>query len=252
MCGYRRAKNLRDLMVRAQTPYKGGDELADPDHVKAVTATPVETPVMTNQIGILKQSSITNFFSTTVRLNAAPSPSTSLTMLSSKSNTNLPRHQNNKTRGFSFCNRKDCRYCPLLNKTGKITCCYTKQEHQCMRKISCRSSNLVYAITCKRCGMQYVGQTMLRIKDRFVHHLRDIETNASDKSVGKHFSDSSHNGHKDLQISVLEFISKPPRSTQAIGIRLRVEKHWTHVLRSLAPIGLNIENPKEYKSHKKQ
>ncbi len=92
---------------------------------------------------------------------------------------------------------------------------------------------------------------MLRLKDRFVHHLRDIEMGTVDKSVGKHFASANHNGHKDVQISVLEFIKKAPRSTQAIGIRLRVERHWTHVLRSLAPIGLNIEHPKEYKSHKK-
>jgi hypothetical protein len=92
---------------------------------------------------------------------------------------------------------------------------------------------------------------MLRLKDRFVHHLRDIETGSTDKSVGKHFSSANHNGYKDLKISVLEFIKKPPRSQQSINIRLRVERQWTHILRSLAPIGLNIEHPKEYKSHKK-
>ncbi len=92
---------------------------------------------------------------------------------------------------------------------------------------------------------------MLRLKDRFVHHLRDIDMGTADKSVGKHFASTTHRGHKDVQISVLEFIKKAPRSPQAIGIRLRVERHWTHVLRSLAPIGLNIEHPKEYKSHKK-
>ncbi len=99
--------------------------------------------------------------------------------------------------------------------------------------------------------MQYVGQTMLRLKDRFVHHFRDIDISATDKSVGKHFSSATHKGTKDMQISVVEFIKKPPRSVQAITIMLKVERCWTHVLRSLAPIGLNIEHPKEYKSHKK-
>ena len=152
----------------------------------------------------------------------------------------------NKERGFSFCNRNDCRYCPLLNKTGSIYCPVTDSTHQCMKKISCRSSNLIYAITCKRCGQQYVGQTLLRLKDRFVHHFRDIDTADHDKTVGKHFSQRSHNGIRDIEISVLEFIKKPPRSPQATLIRNRVEKRWTHLLRSLAPYGLNIENPKEY------
>jgi len=92
---------------------------------------------------------------------------------------------------------------------------------------------------------------MLRLKDRFVHHFRDIDLGLPDRSVGKHFSSGTHKGHRDVKITVLEFIKNPPRSNQAITIRLRVERRWTHVLRSLAPIGLNVEHPKEYKSHKK-
>ena len=47
---------------------------------------------------------------------------------------------------------------------------------------------------------------MLRIKDRFVHHFRDIELADKEKTVSKYFSQPSHNGIKDVQISVLEFI----------------------------------------------
>ena len=89
---------------------------------------------------------------------------------------------------------------------------------------------------------------MLRLKDRFVHHLRDIDLSITDKAVGHHFSQTDHNGRKDLSITVLEFIKKPSRSPQAILIRHRVENNWTHQLCTLAPFGLNQENPKEFKS----
>jgi hypothetical protein len=98
-------------------------------------------------------------------------------------------------RGFPFCNTTRCRYCPLINTSGKITCHVTQIEHPCMTKVSCRSSNLIYAISCKRCGLQYVGQTLLRLKDRFVHHLRDIDIGTLEKSVCRHFSQADHNGH---------------------------------------------------------
>jgi hypothetical protein len=251
MCGYRRAKNLRDLLVKAKVPHKQGDELADPNHVPTVAATTNINMAPPPKRGILRQASITNFFTASTRAPTGPSPSCSLTSLPITNTMHIGERTTNKTRGYNYCSRKECRYCPLLNKTGKIRCQFTGLEHPCMQNISCRSSNLVYAITCKRCGMQYVGQTMLRLKDRFVHHLRDIEMGLVEKSVSKHFSTNNHTGYKDMTISVLEFIKKPPRSPQSIGIRLRVERHWTHVLRSLAPIGLNIENPKEYKSHKK-
>ena len=54
------------------------------------------------------------------------------------------------------------------------------------------------------------------------------------------------------QISILECIKKTPHSPQAVVIRNRVEKHWTHLLRCMALQGLNIEknqsmppNPKD-------
>jgi transposase-like protein len=92
---------------------------------------------------------------------------------------------------------------------------------------------------------------MLRIKDRFVHHFRDVELSDREKTVSRNFSSPKHRGTKDMSISVLEFIKKPPRSPQASVVRLRVEKNWTHLLRSLAPFGLNMENPKEYRNSTK-
>ena len=251
MCGYKRPKNLRDLLVKAKVSPKPGDTEADPTHVE-VTAIPAETPSPATTGGT-KQKSITDFFhkvtgrlSKMVRKNSPTKPAPAPKPLTKPPREGTSRQE----RGFLFCNRTDCRYCPLLNKSGSIYCPITDSTHECMKKISYRSSNLIYAITCKRCGIQYVGQTLLRIKDRFVHHFRDIEVADKEKSVGKHFSQDNHNGIKDVQISVLEFIKKPPRSPQAAVIRNRVEKRWTHLLRCLAPQGLNIENPKEYKTKK--
>jgi hypothetical protein len=145
-------------------------------------------------------------------------------------------------RGFNFCNTTRCRYCPRLNKSGKIVSKTTGATFECMKNISCRSSNLIYCITCKVCGIQYVGQTLLRVKDRFVHHFSDIFKADAQKTVGRHFSQTGHNGFHDLEISVLEFIKKPPRSPASKTIRDRVEKRWIHLLRTLAPQGLNMED----------
>ena len=86
--------------------------------------------------------------------------------------------------------------------------------------------------------------------DGFTDHLRSIEIGDTDKPVGKHFSRSDHNGVKDVSISILEFIKKKTRSPEASIIRNMVERNWTHLLRTLNPQGLNLENPKEYHSHR--
>ena len=243
MCGYRRPKNLRDLLVRAKVPYLPGDETTDPHHT---LAQPKEenaiTPGPSNTTSSHKQKSIMDFFRPARKVSPlpptpAPKP--------------VPRRGTDPSkRGFNFCNQQYCRYCPLLNKSGKITSLSTGLHHKCMTNISCRSSNLIYVITCRRCKIQYVGQTLLRIKDRFVHHFRDIEMSNQDKSVGRHFSSNDHSGFKDLEITVVEFIKTPPRSPKATIVRNRIERYWTHLLRTLSPQGLNMENPKEYGTKK--
>jgi hypothetical protein len=70
--------------------------------------------------------------------------------------------------------------------------------------------------------------------------MYDVENADKQKAVGLHFSRRDHNGTKDMEISVLEFIKKPPRSPEGAIIRDRVEKKWIHLLRTPAPGGLNI------------
>ena len=46
-------------------------------------------------------------------------------------------------RGFNFGNQTVCRYCPKINKTGKIKCSVTGRTYICMSNVSCRSSSLI-------------------------------------------------------------------------------------------------------------
>ena len=51
-----------------------------------------------------------------------------------------------------------------LDCSGKITCTITRTTSNYKRNFTCKSSNLVYAISCITCKQQYVGQmkTILR------------------------------------------------------------------------------------------
>ena len=57
------------------------------------------------------------------------------------------------------CKPQKCRYWPNLDRSGKITCTITGTIYNCKRNCTCKSSNLVYAISCITCKQQYVGQT---------------------------------------------------------------------------------------------
>ncbi len=123
---------------------------------------------------------------------------------------------------------------------------YTNEKFPTMKNVSCRSSNLIYCTSCTVCKKQYVGQTSRRLQDCFQGHFGDI-TDANDKTIPFHFNSKNHKGIKDIEITVLEYIKKSPKSPQAVKIRLKRESHWTHILHTLSPNGLNMENPKEFK-----
>ncbi|MCP3931901.1 MAG: hypothetical protein GY705_22730, partial [Bacteroidetes bacterium] len=104
-----------------------------------------------------------------------------------------------------------------------------------------------YSISCSAGKKQYVGQTSRRVQVHFQGHFGDIIRDANDKTIPLHFNSTNHRGIKDIEITVLEYIKKSPKSPQAVKIRLKRESHWTHLLHTLSPNGLNMENPKEFK-----
>ena len=134
-----------------------------------------------------------------------------------------------------------CRYCPKINHSGRITSTFSKREYKTKGIVDCKNSNLIYCISCKKCSKQYVGQTMLALSKRFSTHFNLIEYHSDTHSVSRHFNLPDHNGLKDVEIHILDFIHAKPRSNRAAQLRDTIETHWIHRLRTQAPIGLNYE-----------
>ncbi len=134
-----------------------------------------------------------------------------------------------------------CRYCPKIDHTGRITSTFSGREYQVKGKVDCKNSNLIYCITCKKCKIQYVGQTMLALCKRFAKHFNLIENNSDEHSVSRHFNSPGHNGLTDVEIHIVDFIHAKPRSNRAHTLRDTIETNWIHRLRTQAPIGLNLE-----------
>jgi len=166
MVGYRRPKNLRDILVRADCSIKRKCTKKTTIPTRALETGPndTQTPQNISRRPRNKQSSIQDFVtrnnspqillssSTSVgnltgRVIATPIRSSSLTSLAK------PNLMRNKCLA-----KQTCHYCPLLNKSSTITCHITGKKFITKKNITCRSSNLVYCITCKTCDKPYVGQ----------------------------------------------------------------------------------------------
>ena len=136
-----------------------------------------------------------------------------------------------------------CRYCPKLEKTGRITSTSSGRTYTTKQNITCQSSNLIYCIQCKKCKVQYVGQTSRRLMDRFQGHFSSI-TNKRAKIktlIHDHFNQIDHHGTADMSIYILDFIHMTPKSDRAKKLRLKIEQNWIHRLKSVHPQGLNLD-----------
>ena len=140
----------------------------------------------------------------------------------------------------NICGRVRCIYCDKLDRTGRITTPVTNRSYVTRTNVTCRCSNLIYALVCQTCGKIYVGQTKRRIMDRLMEHFRSIRQNNNTLMVSRHYNSTGHNGIEDMRVYILEFINAHPDSAIAARTRDTTEKRWIYRLRSLTPMGLNL------------
>ena len=72
-----------------------------------------------------------------------------------------------KSHHFSqTCGRRRCCHCKIIIKTGVFTSNCSQESFQMCYLTSCTSQNVIYLIECKRCNMQYIGQTNQKVSKR--------------------------------------------------------------------------------------
>ena len=138
------------------------------------------------------------------------------------------------------CRRVFCLYCNKLNRSGNIISVLNNRRYRTRTNVSCRCTNIIYALNCLRCGKIYVGQTKRRLMDRLMEHFRNIRQQCQTHIVGRHYNSNTHQGVEDVEVFVLEFISAHPESANATHLRDTMERKWIYRLRSLVPTGLNL------------
>jgi hypothetical protein len=253
LVGYRRPPNLKDLFVKAEIRTK--DELNASKQINRHISTAINLQFPTNTLGSLKQSQIKDFFKrsetlTTSISNINLSSMGESTPIRSGSSSSFRRTNKNLCRNFQ------CKICPMIDHSDTVISHVTGEKFTAKTNVTCHSSNLIYCIYCKQCGLQYVGQTLREISQRLQEHLLNIKhlcqlkRNPNYKlpasfvphSVGLHFSGIEHNGQKDVKIKILDFVNLHPLSQKAKKIRLLVEKKWIHSLRTPSPQGMNMQD----------
>ncbi len=140
------------------------------------------------------------------------------------------------------CKTRGCRYCSKLDTSGYIMSTHAGKKYVCRKNVTCKSTNLIYCITCKVCKVQYVGQTKGTLMDRFKAHFGVVNRRDMKEDIGRHFNSAKHHGIDDMELHVLDFIYSPAEADFSLDIRLQIEFQWIHAMHTMAPHGLNMKD----------
>ena len=133
------------------------------------------------------------------------------------------------------CNNKRCKCCHEMVTCNKFRSKTTGKQYNIRAEITCKTRNLVYLISCKRCGLQYVGETENALHIWTNGHHSDIRTRKTKKPVATHFCQPDHS-MEGLEVRGIEKIHN--NSTQW---RRERESLWIFTLRILAPDRMNLD-----------
>ena len=80
----------------------------------------------------------------------------------------------------------------FVDKKKVIKAKHSDHQVELSKHFDCTTRNIVYIIECRKCGDQYIGQTMHFLKDRFLYHLGYARREEVEKVTGGHFNIPAH------------------------------------------------------------
>jgi len=138
---------------------------------------------------------------------------------------------------ISVCGSNRCKTCPVYNTSSRFTSSFTNKSYPVFSSVSlsCHSFDIIYLITCKECGQQYVGQTTQRLHIRVSGHRNNIKNNR--KIIGRHFAQEGH--HMSIQVIEKMYRVQGENDSAFTQRILERESYWMRELGTIFPYGLN-------------
>ena len=101
-------------------------------------------------------------------------------------------------------------------------------------EFSCKTSNIIYLITCKKCDIQYVGLTDTPLHVRMNSHRSKVNNVFNNLYLTQHFSEEGHD-FNEATFQIIDYID-----SGSVGDSLGdKEQFWIKTLNTAYPLGLN-------------
>ena len=131
------------------------------------------------------------------------------------------------------CQNSRCATCQShLICSNAFKCTKTETSYPLRHSFTCKSSNVVYLITCTKCHKQYVGMTTSPLSTRINQHQTNILRKVP-IYISKHFNLPNH--------SLTNLKVQPIDKANSYNELQELEHFWISKLKTLQPSGLNVK-----------
>jgi hypothetical protein len=141
-----------------------------------------------------------------------------------------PKDLTLKRPGCYRCTSNRCRVCHRVQQCLSFTSSVNGRSFGIKDSISCKTSNIVYLITCIQCSKQYVGETSRTLADRANDHFSAIRLKKP-TPVGLHFNLPNHDSSHVSITGIEAFTDNNSRKIKEIT--------WQNLLQTCHPHGIN-------------
>ena len=189
--------------------------------------------------------------------NVVNSPSTSIESLENMCgdglNTKIKKH--NSKHGCKLCDQLSTKDHFVSSSTHRV---YEAAIPPDIPSCNCNSANVIYLITCRKCRLQYVGETAQKLRERIRHHNTCINHPEKDNTcriLSEHFSKGLCK-NATYTVHIIEKLHGSGRheggeiDSAITTVRRKKETDWMLRLRTVSPHGLNDRIGDEYMSDK--
>ena len=119
----------------------------------------------------------------------------------------------------------------------------TEKRYSINYSLNCNSCNVIYLITCGKCGLQYVGSTTTKFRLRFNNHKARLKKHEKlsaaererDDMLYRHFWTEGHSGLRDLKVQLIDRVNGEDQLRDKEG-------QWAYRLKTVRPHGLNDDD----------
>ena len=158
-----------------------------------------------------------------------------------------PPQRNHKV---TKCGSKGCRTCPHVVESSEFKSTATNKIYLIHHNMDCKTKEIIYLVTCARCGIQYVGETGGCLQQRLWHYHQRIDGTkypSNPTLIQEHFRpENDHNGLADFLVKPIAIRTNITRAKNfGAALRQELELFWINELRTKEPDGLNIKVPGE-------